>query len=99
MNAPAHHPSRSLYLKIWVALMILLFATWGVATLNLGRFNIVAAMSIAVVKMLMVILYFMHVRFGSRLTWLFAAAGFFWLFIMFTLTMGDYLTRSGFHHG
>ncbi len=99
MNASAHHPSRSRYFKIWAALMILLFVTWAVATLNVGRFNILVAMSIAVVKMLMVILYFMHVRYGARLTWLFAAAGFFWLFIMFTLTMGDYLTRSGFHHG
>jgi len=85
--------AKSLYWKIWAALLVLLFATWGVAEFDLGQFNIVAAMSIAVVKMLLVILYFMHVRHSSRLTWLFVGAGFFWLAIMISLTMGDYLTR------
>ena len=95
----AHHPPASvrLYFLIWSALMLLLFATWGVAQFDLGKFNIVAAMTIAIVKMLMVILVFMHLRYSSRLTWIFAAAGFFWLLIMFTLTMGDYTTRAGFN--
>jgi cytochrome c oxidase subunit IV len=98
MNAHPAHFSARFYLGIWAILMALLFVTWRVAVMDLGRWNIVAAMSIAVFKMLMVILYFMHVRYSSRLTWLFVAAGFFWLSIMFTLTMGDYLTRAGFHH-
>ncbi len=97
MNATGHISPRSLYFKIWAALLLLLAATWGVATQDLGRWNIVAAMSIAVVKLLLVILYFMHVRYTTRLTWLFVAAGFFWLGIMFTLTMGDYLSRGAFH--
>jgi cytochrome c oxidase subunit IV len=94
-----HHPPASvrLYFVIWAALMVLLVATWGVARFDLGKFNIVAAMTIAIVKMLMVILVFMHLRYSSRLTWIFAAAGFFWLLIMFTLTMGDYATRAGFN--
>ncbi len=95
----AHQPPASvrLYFLIWGALMFLLFATWGVAQFDLGKFNIVAAMTIAIVKMLMVILVFMHLRYSSRITWIFAAAGFFWLLIMFTLTMGDYTTRAGFN--
>ena len=52
-----------------------------------------AALAIAITKMLLVILYFMHVRYSSRLTWLFVAAGFIWLLIMIDLTLSDYLTR------
>jgi cytochrome c oxidase subunit IV len=98
MNAHPANFSPRFYLGIWAVLMVLLGATWGVAMTNLGRWNIVAAMTIAVGKMLLVILYFMHVRYSTRLTWLFVAAGFFWVSIMFVLTMGDYLTRAGFHH-
>jgi cytochrome c oxidase subunit 4 len=94
MNSPPSTVPRNLYFKVWAGLMILLFATWGVAEFNLGPFNIVAAMTIAVVKMLLVILFFMHVRSRPPFTWLFVAAGFFWLFIMITLTLGDYLTRG-----
>ncbi len=97
MNPSGHISPRSLYFKIWAALLVLLVLTWAVATQDLGRWNIVAAMSIAVIKLLLVILYFMHVRYTTRLTWLFVAAGFFWLCIMFTLTMGDYLSRGAFH--
>jgi cytochrome c oxidase subunit IV len=95
MNATPHNLSAAIYFKIWGILMVLLVVTWAVAQVNLGQMNIVAAMTIAVVKLLLVILYFMHVRYSSRVTWLFVAAGFFWLTIMFTLTMGDYLTRGG----
>ncbi len=51
-------------------------------------------MSIAVVKMLLVVLIFMRVRYSVRLVWIFAAAGLFWLFIMVSLTMSDYFTRA-----
>jgi cytochrome c oxidase subunit IV len=47
-----------------------------------------------VLKMLLVLLYFMHVRYSSRLTWIFVAAGFIWLLIMVDLTLSDYLTRG-----
>ena len=56
--------------------------------------NTAIALSIAVVKGLLVVLFFMHIRYGSRLSWVFAAAGFVWLGIMLTLTMSDYLTRN-----
>ena len=86
-------PART-YVFIWAALMLLLLLTWGFAQLNLGPFNIVAALSIAVTKMLLVILFFMHVRQSTSLTWLFVAAGFIWLLIMLDLTLSDYLTRG-----
>ena len=84
-----------IYVLVWAALMVFLLLTWGVAQFDLGPFNVVAAMTIAVIKMLLVMLYFMHVRYSSRLVWLFAGAGFLWLLINFTLTMSDYLTRGG----
>jgi cytochrome c oxidase subunit IV len=93
-SSSGHSPSPALYYRVWAALMVLLFLTWSVARLDLGMFNAVAAMTIAVVKLLLVLLYFMHVRYQSKVTWVFAAAGFYWLMIMFTLTMGDYLTRT-----
>ena len=89
----AHLLPRKLYLVVWAILMLLLAATWGLAELNLGGFSIVAALSIAVVKMVLVILYFMHVRYSSRLTWVVVVSGFFWLAILIALTMSDYLTR------
>jgi cytochrome c oxidase subunit IV len=90
----SHIVPRKIYFVIWASLMLLLFITWGVAQLNLGRFNAIAALTIAVTKMLLVILYFMHVRYGERRIWIFVAAGFIWLLIMIDLTLGDYLTRA-----
>src|SRR4026208_989 len=65
-----------------------------VAFSDLGPLNNVMMLTIAIVKALFVILYFMHVRWSSRLTWVVAASGFFWLLIMFTFTMTDYLSRG-----
>jgi cytochrome c oxidase subunit 4 len=50
-------------------------------------------MGIAVAKAALIVSFFMHLRYGQRLTWVFAGAGFFWLAIMLALTMGDYATR------
>jgi hypothetical protein len=52
------------------------------------------ATGIAVVKAVLVILYFMHVKDGTRLTWVFSGAAFVWLAIMFGLTLNDYVTRD-----
>ena len=93
MNHPG--PTKAMLFGVWAALMVLLLATWGVAYLPWGSWNIVVAMTIAVGKALLVILIFMHVRYAARLTWIFVAAGFFWLFLMVALTLSDYLTRGG----
>ena len=81
------------YAVVWVSLLILTVTTTGVAFINLGGWNGFVAVSIGIVKALLVILYFMHVRFSQRLTWVFAGAGFFWLAILLGLTMSDTLTR------
>jgi cytochrome c oxidase subunit 4 len=88
-----HIVSRKTYFTIFIALMILTGLTVWVATFDLGRMNAVVALTIAVIKALLVVLYFMHVRYSSRLTMVFVAAGFVWLIIMVGLTMSDYLTR------
>jgi cytochrome c oxidase subunit 4 len=86
--------SRGNYIGIWAALMFLLLLTWGMAQLNLGPFNIVIALLIAFAKMMLVILYFMHVKFSSKLTRVFVGAGFLWLFILIFIGMSDYLSRG-----
>jgi cytochrome c oxidase subunit 4 len=86
-------PKRIFYL-IWLVLLLLLVLTWGLAQLDLHYFNVVAALTIALVKMLLVILFFMHVKYKPPLTWVFVAAGFIWLLIMINLTLCDYLSRG-----
>jgi len=56
--------------------------------------NVVIAMTIAVIKATLVVLYFMHVRYSSRLIWLIFASALFWMGILFALTFSDYLTRD-----
>lgn len=79
---------------VFLALMVLLVLTVAVAFLDLGNLGLAIAMTIAVIKALLILLYFMHVRFSSPLTWIFSGAAFFWLAIMFALTLNDYLTRG-----
>ena len=85
---------KKVFVRVWAALLVLLFLTCGLAQVNLGKMNAVAAMTIAIGKMLLVILYFMQVRYSSRITWIFVAAGFIWFLIMIDLTLADYLTRG-----
>lgn len=87
-------PAKTIYLRVWIALLALLALTWGLAELNLGPLNNVAALSISITKMLLVVLFFMHGRYEKALTWIFIAAGLIWLLIMVDLTLGDYLTRG-----
>ena len=94
MNIP-HVVSIKLYAAIFAALLLLTLSTTGMAFVDLGGdLNAVVAVAIAIVKALLVILFFMHVRYSSRLTWVFVGAGFFWLLILLTLTMTDPLTRG-----
>ena len=60
------------------------------------QFNTVIALTIAVIKATLVVLYFMHVRYSSRLIWVIVTAALFWLAILFALTFSDYWTRGWF---
>jgi cytochrome c oxidase subunit 4 len=87
-------PSLRTYYIVYGALLVLLLLTVAVAQLQLGAFGIVLALTIAIVKAVLVVLYFMHLRDSSRLTWIFAGAGFVWLLLLFAFTMTDYLSRT-----
>jgi len=82
------------YYAIFAALLAGTAVTVGVAFLDLGPMNTVVAITIAVIKALLVVLYFMHVKYSSRLTWVFAGAGFVWLVLMIGLTIADFDTRG-----
>jgi cytochrome c oxidase subunit 4 len=89
-----HVPSLLLNVGIWIALLLLTAATTAVAFVELGPFNIVAAVGIAFTKATLVVLYFMHVRWAARLIPLAAGAGLLWLFLLVGGTLGDYFSRG-----
>jgi cytochrome c oxidase subunit IV len=82
------------YVIVWASLLMLLGLTVAVSFIHLGWFNPVAAVTIAFVKAVIIVLYFMHVRYSSPLVWAFAAGSILWLAIMFVLTFSEYLSRS-----
>jgi len=90
-----HVVSWKLYLVILAALLVGTVGTVQAAKVDLGRMNIVLALAIAVTKMTLVILFFMHGKYSARRTKLVIVSGFFWLAIMLALTLADYSTR---HH-
>lgn len=85
--------STKFYYMIGASLMVLLLLTIGMAYVDLGPFNVVVALVIAVVKAVLVVLFFMHVRYSSHVVWIMSIGGFIWLIILFTLTFADYATR------
>jgi len=95
MTAPEHHgPSIGVYVGIFAVLLIGTGATVAAAYVDLGLFNNVVMLGIAVTKATLVVLYFMHVRYGPRLVWVLSAGGFAWLAILIGFTLADYLTRG-----
>jgi cytochrome c oxidase subunit 4 len=99
-EATKHVSSIGLYTVVYVALMILLCVTVTLDlllthSLRMLYLATIVALVIAFVKSVLVVLYFMHVRFASRLTWVFAGSAIVWLGIMVALTFSDYITRSG----
>src|SRR5438552_3671697 len=89
-----HVAPKSMYYGVFLALIVGTALTVGVAFVDLGAMNNVLMLGIAMTKALLVILFFMHVRWSSRLTWVVVASGFLWLLILFGITMTDYLTRG-----
>ena len=90
-----HVVSRKTYIVVWGALMALMILTAGLSRIDLGEWSTVVALVIAAIKALLVILFFMHVRYESqKMAWVFVVAAFFWLGILLALTMTDYLSRG-----
>src|SRR4029453_5492929 len=89
-----HVAPKSLYYAFVSALIVGTGLTVAAAFVDMGAMNNVIMLTIACVKAALVVLFFMHVRWGTRLTWVVVASGFFWLLIMFGLTMTDYISRG-----
>jgi cytochrome c oxidase subunit 4 len=90
---PGHVVPVRVYVGVFLALLALTGLTTWVAYFDIGAMNTVAALAIAVTKMLLVILFFMHVKYSSGLTRVIILAGFFWFAILVALTLSDELTR------
>lgn len=82
------------YALVWLGLLALTAVTTGAAYVDLGPLNIFATLAIAGVKMLLVALYFMHVRHSAALTKYVTLGGLLWLAILLALTMADFATRA-----
>ena len=93
MSAHIVTPVRT-YVFIFVSLLILTGLTYLAAINDFGALNTPIALAIALLKASLVVIYFMGVRYNTPLTKVVAIAGFFWLFILFGLTLNDYLTRG-----
>jgi cytochrome c oxidase subunit 4 len=94
-SSNGHHVAPvSMYLAVFGALIVGTILTVVVAKFDLGPLNNVVMLAVAITKALLVVLYFMHVLWSTRLTWVVAASGFFWLLILFSLTMADYMSRG-----
>ena len=89
-----HVSPKSVYYTIFGALMVFTIVTVEVAKYNLGRLNFPVAIGIAITKATLVILFFMHAKYSSKLTKLFVGTAFFFLFILLTLTMTDFMSRG-----
>jgi cytochrome c oxidase subunit 4 len=90
----SHLAPISMYVGIWAALMVGTGLTVYAASIELGIFNIVVALLIATIKGTLVVLFFMHLRYSTKLTMVTVVAAIFFLLILFSLSMTDYLTRG-----
>ena len=89
-----HVAPKSMYYMVFGALIVGTILTVAAAKVDLGGLNNIVMLTIACTKASLVSLFFMHVRWSSRLTWVVAMSGFFWLLILFGVGMTDYLTRG-----
>jgi len=85
--------AQSTYYAVFVVLIVLTLVTVGISFLELGQWHRLAGLTIATCKAVLVVLFFMHALYSSRLTWVVIAAALFWLAILIGLSMADYLTR------
>lgn len=99
-NSPQHNStsdhisSLASSLGVWITLLVFTGITVGAAFVNLGPFNTVVALSIASFKAVLVVLFFMHVKYThEKLTPLVIVSAIFFLLILLALSMADYATR------
>ena len=102
-GSPEHHDQRddhhhivtpATYVKAILVLMVLLIVTVLAANVEMGVLNVPIALAIATTKAVVIMMYFMHLKFSSKLVWIFASVAFVFVGILFALTMSDYFTRD-----
>jgi cytochrome c oxidase subunit IV len=89
-----HIAPLKLYFFVFFSLLILTVMTWQIAYIDLGRWNTVVALTIAICKATLVGTFFMHLRWSASVVRLVLFAAVFWLAIMITLTVGDFFSRN-----
>jgi len=89
-----HVVPRKVYYAVFAALLVLTAVTTAVAFVDLGPWNTVVALGIAFLKATLVALFFMHVKYSTRLTQIIVAGGIFWLAILIVLTLSDFVSRG-----
>ena len=98
MSAPTKHEHHIVgpktYLSILIALLVLTATTTGAAFINMGVFSPIVALGIACLKAVLVILFFMHIRYSSKVMMLTVGAGFFTFLVLITMTLSDYISRN-----
>ncbi|MGC4081103.1 MAG: cytochrome C oxidase subunit IV family protein [Vicinamibacterales bacterium] len=94
-----HIVPKSTYYLIFTLLMVGTALTWWVATIDLGMMNNVLMLGIAVTKATLVVMFFMHVKYSSKLIWLAVGTSVFFLLILIVLTLNDYLARGWYTYG
>ncbi len=93
-SSSGHILPVSIYVAIWAALMVLTATTALASFIELGDWNIVLALVIATIKGTLVVLFFMHLKYSPKLTMVTVIASLFFLFLLLSLSMTDYLTRD-----
>ena len=89
-----HIIPKKVYYTIFAILMLCTYLTVQIAFLDLGALNTIGALAIATFKATIVVLFFMHVKYSTRLTWAVVLGSVFWFAILVALTMADYATRA-----
>jgi cytochrome c oxidase subunit IV len=92
--APHHVVPKIVYFGVFFALVVLTWVTTLVSRVDLGRWNIFVALAIAICKASLVVLFFMHVWYSTRLTKMIVMSSIFWLFLLLFITMADIWTRG-----
>jgi len=93
-GAHVHIVSPRIYLAVAAALLVLTGTTAAVSYVELGPFNVIVALAIACIKMTLVVLFFMHVKYSSKLTKLTIISGVFIFLGLISMTMADYISRA-----
>lgn len=87
-------PPRNLFIGLWLVLIMIMFAMWGLARWQAASAGTPLILALAVTQMLLVLTFFMRLRDSTRLVRLVAGGGFCWLLFLFILALADYLTRQ-----